>query len=103
MDTIELHQDFKEFLRLLDSAKIEYLLIGGYAVGYHGYPRATGDLDLWVGISDANSAALSAVLRKFGFSEASVPASLFLTEHQIIRIGFPPVRIDLTTSVTGLD
>lgn len=55
MDKIELHPDFKDFLRLLNSHNVRYLLVGGYAVGYHGYPRATGDMDIWIEISESNS------------------------------------------------
>ena len=60
---IELPNDFKEFLRLLNSHQVEYLLIGGYAVGYHGYPRATGDMDIWVAVGAQNAQRLMHVLR----------------------------------------
>jgi hypothetical protein len=55
MAQIELHPDFRDFLRLLNSHRVEYLVVGGYAVGYHGYPRATGDLDIWIALSDDNA------------------------------------------------
>ena len=67
MVTIQLPPDFKEFLKLLNSHQVEYLLIGGYAVGYHGYPRATGAMDLWVAGRQNNAEKLVAVLREFGF------------------------------------
>ena len=67
MATIRLPTEFKEFLKLLNSREVEYLLIGGYAVGYHGYPRATADMDLWVAIHQENAEKLVAVLKEFGF------------------------------------
>jgi predicted nucleotidyltransferase len=103
MATILLPPDFKEFLQLLGSEGVEYLLIGGYAVGYYGYPRATGDLDIWVAATAANAAGLARALRRFGFSEKTASADIFLHENAIIRIGVPPLRIDLLTSVTGVD
>ena len=66
MASIELHPDFKDFLRLLSSYEIEYLLVGGYAVGYHGYPRATGDMDVWIAVSEVNAEKAIAAIREFG-------------------------------------
>jgi hypothetical protein len=103
MDTIRLPTEFKEFLELLNSEKVEYVLVGGYAVILHGYSRATGDLDIWVRISQENARALTKALRRFGFSETAFDESLFQKENQVVRIGHPPLRIDLLTSVSGLD
>lgn len=75
MATILLPPDFKEFLRLLNSSKAEYLLIGGYAVNYYGYPRATADLDVWVGVDPDNSEKVAAALHAFGFADG-VPVNL---------------------------
>lgn len=100
---MQLPPDFKEFLQLLESERIEYLLVGGYAVGYYGYPRSTADLDIWIAADPANAEAMVRVLRKFGFSAGSVSADLFLKENQIVRMGVPPLRIDLLTSVSGID
>lgn len=102
MVTIQLPLDFKEFLKLLNSHQVEYLLVGGYAVGYHGYPRATGDMDLWVAVHQHNAEQLVAVLRKFGFNTPQLSADLFLTEHQIVRIGVPPIRIEMLTTISGV-
>ena len=76
---IELPRDFKEFLKLLNSKKAEYLLVGGYAVGYHGYPRATNDIDVWVAVKPDNAERIVAALKEFGFaysdlSTTNVPA-----------------------------
>jgi hypothetical protein len=103
MATILLPPDFRDFFQLLNSEKVEYLLVGGYAVGYYGYPRATGDLDIWVAANAANAAGLARALERFGFSEKTASASLFLKENTVIRIGVPPLRIDLLTSATGVD
>ena len=72
MEKIELHQDFKDFLRLLNSHKVDYLLVGGYAVGYHGYPRATGDMDIWVAVSEANAQKTAQVLSDFGMPKEAI-------------------------------
>ena len=66
MDTV-LPSDFKDFLRLLNDKKIEYLLIGGYAVGYHGYPRATNDMDIWIAIDPKTAKLMVLALKEFGF------------------------------------
>ena len=102
MATIQLPPDFKEFLKLLNSHQVEYLLINGYAVGYHGYPRATADMDLWVAIRQDNAEKLVAVLRKFGFNVPQLSANLFLKENQIVRMGVPPMRIELLTTISGV-
>ena len=67
---LPLPPDFKEFLKLLNSEQIEYLIVGGYAVSFHGYPRPTGDLDVWVPVDPATATGLVAALAKFGFAEA---------------------------------
>lgn len=93
MATIHLPHDFKEFLKLLNAHEVEYLLIGGYAVGYHGYPRATADMDIWIAINPANAERIVTVLKEFGFDLPGLSPELFLKEWQIIRLGVPPVRI----------
>ena len=103
MATIQLPPDFKEFLKLLNSENVEYLLVGGYAVGHYGYPRATGDMDVWIAINPTNAVAMVRVLRRFGFSADSVSAQSFLAQDKVIRMGIPPVRIDLVTRVEGVD
>lgn len=100
---IQLPPDFKEFLKLLNSHRVEYLLVGGYAVGYHGYPRATGDMDLWVAIRQNNAEKLVVVLREFGLNMPQLSADIFLQENQIIRMGIPPMRIELLTTISGVD
>ena len=102
MVTIRLPSDFKEFLKLLNSHQVEYLLIGGYAVGYHGYPRATADMDVWVATHPENAEKLVAVLKEFGFGVPELSSELFLKENQIVRMGIPPMRIEILTTVSGV-
>ena len=103
MAEIELHPDFKDFLRLLNSHAVEYLLVGGYAVGCHGYPRATGDMDIWIAVSESNAQKAAIVLRDFGMPEEDVSKRLFLERDKVIRMGVPPVRIEIITGASGVD
>jgi phage replication-related protein YjqB (UPF0714/DUF867 family) len=98
---IELPLDFKEFLSLLSAHRVMYLVIGGYAVGYHGYPRATNDLDIWIASDPENAERMVAVLREFGFDLPELSASLFLQEKNIVRMGIPPMRIEIITTISG--
>lgn len=97
-----LPQDFKEFLALLNSAKIEYLIIGAYAVSYHGYPRPTGDLDVWVAICPDAAAKLVSVVGQFGFADAGATSDLFLKPGHVVRMGIPPVRIEVINQISGV-
>ena len=97
--TIRLQVDFKEFLKLLASNKVEYLLIGGYAVGYYGYPRPTGDMDIWIGISPNNAGRVVRALREFGFTTS---AKKFLQENSVVRMGVPPFRLEILTTIDGV-
>ena len=103
MATTRLAPDFKEFLQLLRSAKIEYLLIGGYAVGHYGFPRATGDLDIWVATHDENAIRMMEVLRQFGFDVPELNKSLFQKPRHVVRMGVPPVRLEILSSIDGVD
>jgi hypothetical protein len=98
-----LAKDFKEFLKSLNSNSVEYLLIGGYAVGIHGHVRATNDLDIWVNISPENAAGIDRALREFGFASQSLTPNLFLARNEVVRMGVPPVRIEILTSISGVE
>ena len=100
MATIQLPRDFSEFLRLLNSTNVEYLLIGGYAVNYYGYLRSTGDMDVWISPRAENIARMVTALRQFGFAAAS--ASLFDTPECMVRMGVPPLRLEILTSISGV-
>src|SRR5258708_4898544 len=100
---IELANDYKEFLRLLRAHGVEYLLIGGWAVGYYGYPRATYDLDVWIAISPDNAHRVVKALAEFGFDVTELSTGLFLQPDKIIRMGVEPVRIEVMTSISGVE
>jgi len=102
MATVHLPPDFKEFLQLLNSRQVEYLLIGGYAVGYYGYPRATADMDIWIATQPENATKVVNVLQEFGFGVEELTPDLFLEEEQIIRMGVPPMRIEILTTISGV-
>lgn len=102
MAKIELHPDFKDFLRFLNSHNVKYLIVGGYAVGYHGYPRATGDMDIWIESSESNSKKMISAFRDFGVSNEEISEDLFIEDNKIIRMGVPPVRIEIITSASGV-
>jgi hypothetical protein len=101
MGTIQLPLDFREFLQLLSTKDVRYLLIGGYAVGYHGYPRPTGDIDIWVRPDPENLARLVAALHEFGFGMPEVTVDLFDGPDTFVQFGYPPLRLDLLTEVLG--
>jgi len=103
MATILLPPDFKDFLQLLHSERVEYLLVGGYAVGYYGYPRATGDMDIWIAATPDNAERIVRVLRAFGFAAKTVSPELFLEQGRVVRMGMPPMRIELITSASGVE
>lgn len=100
---IRLPQDFKELLQLLNSKKIEYLVIGGYAVAFHGHPRATGDLDIWIAISKENAHKTVAALKEFGFDTPDLKDEIFLEKDKNIRMGNEPLRIEILTSIDGVE
>ena len=86
METANLFPDFKEFLKLLNSREVRYLLVGVYAVNFHGHHRTTGDMDLWIAADAENALKVSGALREFGFSEASVPATLFAKPGKNLQV-----------------
>ena len=102
MATTQIPPDFKEFLQLLNAKEVEYLLIGGYAIGYHGYPRATVDMNVWIAIDPVNAEKVVVALFEFGFNVPELSPELFLKEDQIIRMGVPPFRLEILTTISGV-
>ena len=101
MATIQLPPDFREFLKSLNSSNIQYLLIGGYAVNYYGFARATADLDIWVATDQDNAEKVTRALHEFGFPQAEV--EMLLKPGTIIRLGVPPIRIAILTSISDAE
>lgn len=104
MGTSLLPSDFKDFLRLLNSKQVEYLLIGGYAVGYYGYARATADIDIWIAINPDNARKVTEAIHEFfGFPVEGATPELFLQKDKVARMGVPPFRIEVLTTISGVD
>ena len=97
-----INKDFREFITLLNANDVRYLVVGGYAVAVHGYPRYTKDLDIWIQCTPLNAANLMKALDQFGFGGLDIDAGDFTQEGRIIQLGYPPHRIDLMTSADGL-
>ncbi len=102
MDMAKIPQDFSEFLKLLEDEGAQYLLIGGMAVAYYGYPRATADMDIWVAADPGNAAKCVKVLQRFGMDVPELTPALFCEPGKIIRMGVPPIRIELHTGLSGV-
>jgi hypothetical protein len=95
-------QDFKEFIVLLIENKVEYLIVGGYAVGVHGHPRYTGDLDIWLNSTPQNAALILKAVNEFGFESFNLSQADFIKPGNVIQLGYPPIRIDLLTEIDGV-
>lgn len=99
----KLHQDFKEFIKLLNEDEVEYLVVGAFAMAFHGFPRFTGDIDFWINNSEKNAKKVFSTIKKFGFPVDKLSEKDFSSKDIIFQMGFPPVRIDVITSVEGLN
>jgi predicted nucleotidyltransferase len=95
--------DFKEFVELLVKNQVEYLVVGGYAVSIHGYPRYTGDLDIWINPTQNNAEKVLSCINEFGFSSFELTDKDFTKEYGIVQLGYPPVRIDIINSIDGVN
>jgi predicted nucleotidyltransferase len=103
MDMIPLLPDFQDLLRFLNEQGVEYLVIGGMAVNFYGYHRSTGDLDIWVAVTPENEERFARALRRFGFSEQTVARRPLLEKPKFIRIGHPPLRVEIHTAISGVE
>jgi predicted nucleotidyltransferase len=97
-----LDPDFEDFIRFLNQYKVDYMIVGGYAMAFHGRPRYTGDLDIWIDISESNAVKMLQVLKAFGFESLGFQKEDFLKENLINQIGYPPLRIDILTNIDGV-
>jgi predicted nucleotidyltransferase len=98
-----LNQDFKEFIQSLNDNSVRYLVVGGYAVALHGYPRYTKDMDVWVEMSVENASKVVKALEQFGFGSLDLKEADFIEPDQIIQLGYPPSRIDILTTLPGVE
>ena len=99
---MNIQPDFEELLRLLEKHKVEYVIVGGYAVAFHGYPRFTQDIDLFFDASPANVTRLRQALIHFGFAEQDLPEEAFTTKGNVLRFGVAPARVDLLNEIDGV-
>ncbi len=100
---MKLQKDLKEFIELLNSHKVEYLVVGAYNLALHSAPRFTGDIDIFVRVSSQNSARLEKVIQAFGFGSTGLCAEDFLKPDQVIQLGIAPHRIDILTGLSGVE
>lgn len=98
-----LSKDLREFLESLNSNKVEYLIVGAYAVAWYGYPRFTADLDIWIRADEDNARCVVLALDQFGFGGLGIRTSDLVASEQILQLGVKPNRIDIITSVSGVD
>ncbi len=99
---MEVQQDFKELLELLNAHKVEFVIVGAYALAFHGVPRFTGDIDILVKPDSENAGKILAALKEFGFGSLDLIESDFKEPDKVIQLGLAPVRVDLITSLTGV-
>ncbi len=98
---VKIHPDFDDFVAALNSNHVQYMIVGSFALAFHGCPRATGDIDFWIRPTSSNAKALLSALHDFGFGQLDISEDDVLSGN-IIQLGFPPVRIDLISKLTGL-
>jgi len=99
---MEVQKDFKEFLALLNAHEVDFMIVGGYALAYHGAPRYTGDIDIFIKPDRKNAQKIIKVLEEFGFSSLKLSIDDFQKEDSVVQLGLPPVRIDIITSISGV-
>ena len=99
---MEAQKDFKELLELFNGHKVEYMIVGAYALAYHGAPRFTGDIDIFVKPSLENAQRILSALADFGFGSLNLTIDDFQNPDSVVQLGVPPVRIDIITSITGV-
>ncbi len=99
---MEVQQDFRELLELFNVHKVRYLIVGGYALAYHGAPRYTGDIDIFVKADTENALCILKALNEFGFGSVGLKEEDFRTPDRVVQLGHPPVRIDIITSISGV-
>ena len=99
---MEVQEDFKEFLALLNAHEVDFMVVGGYALAFHGAPRYTGDIDVFIKPDSNNAQRILNVLEESGFSSLELSIDDFKKEDSVVQLGLPPVRIDIITSISGV-
>jgi hypothetical protein len=99
---MRLSKDLREFIELLNSNKVDYLVVGAFAVAWHGYPRFTADIDFFVRPTVANAQAMVATLNPFGFTSLKITTEDLIHANQVLQLGVKPNRIDIITSIAGV-
>jgi len=99
---MEVQKDFRDLLELLNAHSVEYMIVGAYALAFHGAPRYTGDMDILVKPDPKNAQRIMSALNDFGFGSVGLVAADFETEDKVVQLGFLPVRVDIVTSITGV-
>jgi len=99
---MEIQKDFKELLELLNAHKVDYIIVGAYALAFYGAPRFTGDIDLLVKPDEGNAKRILAALKEFGFASLNLTPNDFTSPQNVIQLGVPPVRVDIMTSLTAV-
>lgn len=100
---IPLPKDFREFIRLLNARRVKYLVVGGYAVAFHGHPRYTADIDFFVAADERNARALVHVLEDFGFAKGTIGTAQVLSPGAILRMGLEPLRLEILNQIDGVE
>ena len=99
---MEVQKDFREFLGLLNAHSVDFIIVGGYALAYHGVPRYTGDIDVFVKPERKNAKRIINALAEFGFGSLELSVEDFQKKDSVVQLGLPPVRIDIITSISGV-
>lgn len=99
---MNLEEDLREFIELLNALEVRYIVVGAFAVAYHGHPRYTADIDLFIEPSMENANRIVSAIKEFGFGDLGLLAEDFLQEDQVIQLGISPNRVDLLTFLSGV-
>ena len=99
---MDIQKDFRDLLALFNESEVDYVIVGAYALAFHGVPRYTGDIDIFVRPDHVNAKKIMRALRIFGFSSSQLTVHDFEIPDNVIQLGVPPVRVDLITSISGV-
>jgi hypothetical protein len=99
---MEIQSDFRDLLESFNKNRVDYVIVGGYALAFHGVPRYTGDLDILVNASEDNAHRILQSLNEFGFGSVGLSIQDFREPKKVIQLGYPPVRVDIVTSISGV-